>query len=174
MFIYGDVMATVAFLAGSCLCAWAMVMTCGLLFPQRVEVASASVATKPGKSIGVGLLILLTVGLAGFLCVASVPFPAVKLVGWVILLTLFLTAALGMAGIARHAGDRLRTMAPDLSAYASFSKGAGLLILGCVLPIVGWFAFLPLLYLAAIGAGCRAALAKIEEPVIAPPVAERA
>ena len=68
-----------------------------------------------------------------------------------------------MAGIAFHASDRLVTMAPDMNPYAAFTRGAGFLIIGCIVPVVGWFAFGPLLYLAAIGAGTKAVLTRSEE-----------
>jgi len=51
-----------------------------------------------------------------------------------------------------------------MSHYASFSKGAAFMIVGCILPLVGWLAFGPLLFLAAIGAGSKAAFSRTAQP----------
>ena len=161
--IQGDVLAVIAMLIGICVSAWSLTMAYGLLFPAKTEVAKQAVMDRPWKCLGRGVAVLFTVGLVGLLLVSKVPNPLIKLIGWVLLLAIFSVAALGMAGISSIASDRLRRMAPDMSHYAAFSRGAGFLIVGCVLPIVGWLAFGPILYLAAIGAGYKAATSKVQE-----------
>jgi len=160
----GDVMAVLATLIGICISSWSLTMAYGLLFPGKSQVAKHEVATRPGKCISRGALILFTVGLVGLGLVSKAPNPLLKLIGWVTLLTIFTVAALGMAGLALNAGDRLKVMAPEMNPYAAFSRGAGFLIFACIVPIVGWFAFGPLLYLAAIGAGVKAVLTPVDEP----------
>jgi hypothetical protein len=160
--IQGDVMAFVATLIGTCLSAWALTMAYGLLFPAKSAVAQREIVARPWKCIGRGVLLLLTVGLIGFL-LAIVPSPPVKLFGWALLLGLFSVASLGMAGLSLSAGERLQKMAPEMNHYAAFSRGAGFLIVGCVLPIVGWLGFAPALYLASLGAGFQALRTKVEE-----------
>jgi len=163
MFIQGDVLAFISLLIGTCLSAWSLTMAYGLLFPGKSEVAKMEVAARPWKCVGRGALLLFTVGLFSLILATKVPNPLIKLFGWMLLLTILLLAALGMAGIALIAGERLRKMAPDMSHYAAFSRGAAFLIVGCIVPLVGWLAFGPILYLAAIGAGCKAAFTKVEE-----------
>ncbi len=160
--IQGDVMAVISMLVGICLSAWALTMAYGLLFPRKSELAKRVVLSHPGRCIGRGAILFLVFGVIG-LAAIRFPGPLVRLFGAVILLSLFSVAALGMAGIALNAGDRLRAMAPDLSDYGAFSRGAALLVVGCVLPIIGWFAFGPVLWLAALGAGSKAALKRVEE-----------
>ena len=162
MFIQGDVLAFISLLVGTCLSAWALTVTYGLLFPDRSDVAKAILSAQPGKCVGRGALILVTFGVLGAVLI-SVPSPPVKLLGWAVVLMILSVAALGLAGAARMAGARMQSMAPEMNHYAAFCRGAAFMIVGCVLPLVGWFAFGPVLFLAAIGAGSKAALSRIGE-----------
>jgi len=166
MFIQGDVLATILTLVGSCLSAWALTLAYGLLFPARSELARREISTQPLRCVGRGAVVFLTVGLLGAVVVGASHIPLVKLLGWFLLMSLFLVAALGLSGIAMNAGERLQRLAPDLTPYAAYSRGAAFLIVGCMLPLVGWFAFGPLLLLAAIGAGSKAAFAKVSQAQI--------
>ena len=167
MFIQGDVLAVISFLIGTGISAWALTMAYGLLFPAKSEVAKLAVSSRPWKCIGNGALILLVFGGLGFALLA-VPRPGVKLLGWLILMTILAIGALGLAGISLNASERLRRMEPNMSHYAAFSRGAGFLIAGCILPIVGWLGFAPVLLLASIGAGVKATLTRVEEPPFNP------
>lgn len=162
MFIQGDVLAFISLLLGTCVPAWALTITYGLLFPGRSEVAKGIVNAQPWKCVGRGALIVLTLGLLGVALVAS-PAPVTKLLGWLLLLAILSVAALGLSGVALNASERMRSMAPDMTHYAAFSRGAAFMIAGCILPFVGWFAFGPLLFLAAIGAGSKAAFSRMGE-----------
>lgn len=162
MFIQGDVLAFVSLLIGTCISAWALTMAYGLLFPGKCWVAQQEISARPWKCIGRGALVILTIGLIGAILL-SVPNPVVKVAGWLVLLGIFSVAALGIAGVALNAGERLQKLAPEMNHYAAFSKGAAILIVGCILPIVGWFAFAPALYLASIGAGVKALLTRVVE-----------
>ena len=166
MFIQGDVLAFVSLLIGTCLSAWALTVTYGLLFPDRSEIAKSILSANPAKCVGRGVLIIATVGVVGAILI-SVPNPAVKLIGWMVLLVILSSAALGLAGAARMAGDRMQSMAPEMNHYAAFCRGAAFMITGCIVPLVGWFAFGPVLFLAAVGAGSAAALRR---PSIAPTI----
>ncbi len=157
MFIQGDVLAFVSLLIGTCLSAWALTVTYGLLFPDRSEIAKAILSANPGKCVGRGAIIVATLGVLGAVLLA-VPNPVVKLVGWIVLLVILSVAALGLAGAARMAGDRMQSMAPEMNHYAAFCRGAAFMITGCIVPFVGWFAFGPVLFLAAVGAGSKAAV----------------
>jgi hypothetical protein len=173
MFIQGDVLAFVSLLIGTCVSAWALMMAYGLLFPGKSWVAQQEITSRPWTCVGRGAAIVLTVGLGGAVLL-TVPNPLIKLVGWLLLLGIFSVAALGMSGVAMMAGERLQKLAPETNNFAAFSKGATVLILGCILPIVGWFAFAPALYLTAIGAGVKALRTRVvEQPpmVNAEPVA---
>ncbi|MDR3690969.1 MAG: hypothetical protein P4L46_16440 [Fimbriimonas sp.] len=160
MFIQGDVLATISLLIGTCVSVWALTITYGLLFPERSEIAKDAVSAQPWQCVGRGVAIVLTAGLLGVVLV-NIPNPLVKLLGWVAILGILCVAGLGLSGIARSAGEHLTRMAPDMSNYAAFSRGAALMIVGCVVPVVGWLAFGPLLFLAAVGAGSRATFGRM-------------
>jgi hypothetical protein len=164
MLIQGDVLAVISLLVGTCVSAWALTLAYGLLFPGKSWVAKQEVSAHPWLCIGRGVGVVLTLGLFGFILIAQVPNPVIKLVGWVIVLAILSVAALGMAGIALSAGERLQKLAPGMNHYAAFTRGAAFLIVGCVLPVVGWLGFGPVLYLASIGAGIKALLTRVEEP----------
>jgi len=166
MFIQGDVLAFVSLLIGTCVTAWALTLAYGLLFPGKCWVAQQEVSANPWKCIGRGVLAVLTVGLIGFVLVAQ-PSPVGKLLGWVVLVGVFSVASLGMAGAALNAGERLQKLAPETNHYAAFSKGAAILIVGCIFPVVGWLGFAPVLFLASIGAGVKALTTHVieQEPV---------
>jgi len=168
MFIQGDVLAFVSLLIGTCISGWCLTMAYGLLFPAKSWVAQREITTNPWKCLGRGALVVFTVGLLGLVLISAVPNPLIKLVGWVMLLSVFAVAALGMAGIALNAGERLRRMAPEMNPYAAFSRGSAILIVACIVPIVGWLAFAPVLYLASIGAGVKAILTRVEEEATMP------
>jgi len=166
--IQGDVLAFISVLIGTCVSAWALTLANGLLFPGKSWVAQQEVNAHPWRCLGRGAAVILTLGLIGLILAVRVPNPVVKLVGWLLLLGIFSVAALGMAGIALNAGERLKKLAPEMNDYAAFSRGAAFLIVGCILPIVGWLAFGPVMYLASIGAGMKAVFTRVVE---APPVA---
>jgi hypothetical protein len=162
MFIQGDVLAFVSLLIGTCISAWALTMAYGLLFPGKCWVAQQEIGEHPWKCIGSGALVVLTIGVLGVVLVA-LPNPVTKLLGWIVLLAIFSVASLGMAGLALNAGERMQKLAPDTNHYAAFSKGAMILIAGCIFPIVGWLGFAPALLLASIGAGVKAIRTKVTE-----------
>lgn len=151
----GDVMAVVAALVGICISAWALMVTCGLLFPSRSDAAREYLVRRPKAAIGLGALITLIPGFLG-IAILSVPMPGAKLFGMLVLLTILGCGALGGAGVSFVAGDRIQSMAPDLSDYAVFVRGAGFLVVAAVFPILGWFFFGPLALFAAVGCGAHA------------------
>jgi hypothetical protein len=151
----GDVLAVVAALVGICVSAWALMVTCGLLFPAKAESARSVLLAKPKTTIGLGLALTLLPGVLGIVML-GLPLPGVKLLGMAILLAILGCGALGGAGVSFVAGDRIQRMAPDLSDYAVFVRGAGFLVVASVFPIVGWFFFGPLALFAAVGSGARA------------------
>lgn len=143
----GDVMSVVAFLLGVGGTAWAMTVTMGLLFPEATEQASLSM-----KGAFVRGLLPLLFGFFGVVML-GIPNPAVKLFGWVALLAVLALAALGLAGLSRVAGQRLRTLQPDMGPYPAFLRGAGFLVSASLFPLLGWFLFAPAAFIVSLGAG---------------------
>jgi hypothetical protein len=154
MVTIGDVLAIVSVLLGVGVTSWALMVCCGLLFPNRVENARAVFERHGLLSIGTGLLTLIP-GLIG-LVLLSVQLPGVKLIGWTLILAVLAIGALGAAGLGHLAGRTLTRMSPDMAPYPAFVRGCAFLVAGSMLPLLGWFAFGPLALLAALGAGARA------------------
>ena len=151
----GQVLAIVAALVGICISAWALMVTCGLLFPARSETARAALLENPKGTIALGLVLALVPGFVGVVML-GLPLPGVKLMGMVILLSVLACGALGGAGLSFIAGDRIQGMASDLSDYAVFVRGAGFLVVASVFPVLGWLFFAPLALSAAVGSGAKA------------------
>jgi hypothetical protein len=153
----GDILAIVAAVVGICVSAWALMVTCGLMFPAKAETARQVLLSKPKACIGLGVGLALVPGFLGVVMLGS-PHPGLKLLGMLGILTVLGCGALGGAGVSFVAGDRIQSMAPELSDYAVFVRGAGFLVVGSIFPIVGWFAFGPIALFAAVGSGARAVL----------------
>jgi len=130
-------------------------VTCGLLFPSKSEAAREFLVRKPKAAVGLGALITLIPGFIG-IALLSAHMPGALLLGLMILLTILGCGAVGGAGVSFVAGDRIKSMAPDLTDYAVFVRGAGFLVVASVFPILGWFFFGPLALFAAVGCGARA------------------
>jgi hypothetical protein len=162
----GDVFAIIATLIGLGVTSWALMVCCALLFPDKVSHARVSSGKYARANIGLGLVLLIP-GIAGFVMLSAGP-PLLKVVGWVILLSILSVGAIGAAGLAYLASDTLRKMAPDLSEYPAFVRGSAFLVTASMLPILGWFVFGPLVLLASLGGGLRAVTRRITVP---PPVA---
>jgi hypothetical protein len=146
----------VAAILGIYLSAWATVVAMTLVFSNATE--RARLATEQPKRMMLrGVVILLTVGLAGAVMLAN-PAPPVKLAGWLAVLFLLGVAAIGTSGISREAGRRIQAMDPGMAAYPAFVRGSAYVVGATILPILGWFALAPLLLIASLGAGWKAVM----------------
>lgn len=152
--IIGDVLSVVAGVLGTFLTLWAAVVAAGLLFPCPAERARASLE-EPKRAVVRGLLVVATLGLLSFLMSAS-PFPLVKGLGLILLFWLLAVSVLGTAGVASAVGRRIQDLDPGMAAYPATVRGAAFVVGGTLLPILGWFAFGPVLFLASLGAGWQA------------------
>lgn len=165
MMTIGDVLTVVAFLAGLGVTAWALMVSCGLLFPGRVERARDAARSRPFGNIGIGLLTLLP-GLIGALMLRA-PMPGVKLVGWTLILAVLGIGAIGAAGLGHLAGKSLARMSPGIDEYPAFVRGCAFLVTASLMPLLGWFAFGPLALLSGLGAGVRSLLVPERTQVVA-------
>lgn len=155
----GDSFAIVAIIAGICLSAWALIMTIALVFPGKSQHSRSRLVNKPWASFFVGLLIWLVPGVVSAALIA-LPLPIFKLAGWMGIMALLSVAAVGSAGLATLASERLRAMAPDQTIYASLSKSAAYIVISGLVPILGWFLIVPFLIFASTGAGAAALLVR--------------
>lgn len=152
----GDALAVVGTLFGVCASAWALVVGCALLFGNAAERAEHEVE-RPWKCLGIGTLLALTLGVLSFALVAS-PAGPLKLLGTILYVVLLFVAAVGATGIAGTAARRIREMDPEISPFSALVRGAGVLVLSGILPLLGWFGIAPAVLLISLGAGTMAAL----------------
>jgi len=167
MVTIGDSFAIVAILGGICLSAWALIMTLALIFPAKSGHARERLVARPWAAFFTGLAIWATIGVFGFVLL-SIPLPIGKLMGWTVIMGLLSVAAIGGAGLASLASQRLRELAPDMTPYASMSKSAAVIVVSGLVPLLGWFMIVPILTFVSTGAGLQALLSRQPEVEIAP------
>ncbi|MEZ0326765.1 MAG: hypothetical protein ACAH95_12760 [Fimbriimonas sp.] len=151
----GDVWATTALIVGFSVCAWALLLCLALLFQSRTQFSKELIEAKAGKTLFTGLLITLAVGAVGVVLL-SMPNGVVKLGGWIVLLALMALSFTGTAGLVALAGERVQRLDSGLSGYGALSRGAMFVVLPAVMPILGWFLYLPAVFCLGVGAGIRA------------------
>lgn len=169
MVTMGDVLAVAAGLFGICLATWALLVASTLLFTRRTSQARDSIGRAPGWAIVRGVLAT-GVGVFGLVLLSS-PLPAAKLLGLSLVLSVLSVTAIGMAGLARIAADRIGELEPSLSAYACMVRGAAIVVIPAILPFLGWFVVAPVLLFVGAGAGMSAVFSRSSSPVIEAQVA---
>jgi hypothetical protein len=148
----GDVWAITALIVGISACAWALLLCLALLFQHRSQLAMGSIAARPWESLGIGFALTLIWGGLSILLL-SVPLPAVKLLGWLLLLGLMAVSFTGSSGLVLLAASRLRAIDEGLTAYGAMSRGAIFVVVPCILPVLGWFLIAPVIFMFGAGAG---------------------
>lgn len=164
MLMIGDVFATVAILVGACASMWALVMAVSFLMPARAERAQGVIEQGPWKCLGLGFLTVATLGVAS-IGLLSAPIPGLKLLGTMLYLSLLGTASVGMSGLVLIIARRVRALEPSVSPYIALSRGAAMIVVGGLVPLLGWFLFAPVVLIVSLGAGARALLARSSQPV---------
>lgn len=134
------------------ICLIALFVALGAFFPRRIERTRREADRAPGRSLLIGvvnglflvaLMLALEGGGSGMLAGA---FRALV----VVLAVLGIAAAsLGLAAMVQLAGERLFPKSDPLPRTIG---GAAILILACLTPYLGWFAFFPYVTLRGLGA----------------------
>jgi hypothetical protein len=139
-----------------------------LLFPEAVGRAGTRITTTPFRSFFFGVAgVLLTAILVAIL--NAMPFGLAKLLAVLLAFSAFGVATLGAAGLAVRLGDRLRDHAsPSMSRAGAVVRGAVVLEMAAVFPLVGWFLVIPGVLLMGFGAGIFALLRWMPRPRLAP------
>lgn len=143
--VFGTLLALGIVFPGLLTAAW-------LVFPRIVERASLRIERTPWKSLGVGLLAAVPIGLAVAIFTAS-PFGPARFVGASLLLLALGSASLGASGLATVMGRRIAERSTDgMSAVGGFLRGALALELSAAFPIIGWFFVIPVVTVSSLGA----------------------
>ena len=133
-------------------CAIAFFLIVEALFTKIVEQCRVIVEENPGRSFWIGLvntiffsaLIVLFFSLAGRIEQPLIAVPSVILFVIIIIGSIF-----GFSAVIQVIGDRVFT---DYSGFRKKSFSAGLIMLGCFTPYIGWYGLLPYILIVSFGA----------------------
>ena len=146
----------------------ALLVAINILLPR----ASGDVATRleksPGKSFVLGLPVTVTF-LLWILIASQINFGLIQGTAFLALFVGMGLGTLGAAGLARFVGLRLRPISNTGSELRDLVRGAFVFELACLVPIVGWFLFAPLVGVTVMGAAVFGLLGWLPRPQTQPP-----
>jgi len=122
------------------------------LFRPTVERARLTYATRPVAATLLGLLAFVPVALVFFVFTKAVGHPAVRLVTGGLIMVPLVLALVGSAGLADKIGAGLASPVDEAQPWRRVLRGGGVLALLFVVPLLGWFAMLPLTLASGLGA----------------------
>jgi hypothetical protein len=145
------VLTILVVLIGFCLVAF--FITLEALFGELVEGITRSAEEKPGRAFWVGLgntvfLIAIAVGLMS-LAEISVWGIVPAVLGFCVGIFVAVGIVFGLAGMVRLIA---RLVFPGKEGWKLQASGAGVVILACLVPYIGWFGLFPYLGLRGFGA----------------------
>ncbi len=159
-----DVYIVTLSLIGILLSAPALLVAINLLMPQVAERVEIRLEQTPGRSFWLGIPV--TAAFALFIAVASqVPVGVVKAMAYTAVILFMGIGSIGGAGMARLLGKRIRPLANPNSELTNLVRGAVMYELAALVPIVGWFLFIPLASITLIGAAAFALVKWLPKPV---------
>lgn len=167
MFVMADVY-TVTFLVIGLLISYpALLVALNLLLPNVTGRAAEKVSDGPFKTFAIGAVI--TAGLALLILVtAEAGAGPVRALAWLCGLCGLGLIVIGSAGMSRLLGQRLALWSDPVSRLKNLLRGAVVYELAGIMPVVGWFLFLPLMVILSIGAAVAALFTRsvVEEAVV--------
>ncbi|HEY0074616.1 MAG TPA: hypothetical protein VGB77_10975 [Abditibacteriaceae bacterium] len=149
----GDVLAVVGVISGVCLSLWVLLIGVALLFEAKANAARRVLENEAGRAFGLGLLTVLPLGF-GSIALLNAP-GAFKFLGWILLLVLLATSLLGGSGMALLMGERTGARDERISSLTALARGAGMMSLAWLFPVLGWFLIAPASVIAGLGAGAK-------------------
>jgi len=151
----GDWLLGLTAIAAVSLSIWAMLVAAALIFRRKAEYAQHFYENSPVRSLFMGLILG-----GGGLFVAAIllgqPLPLGKLAGWLIAAFILACSLVGGAGLVMLAGTRVAGMEGKPNSFSFLAKGAALIVLAGIVPIFGWFVYVPLVILTSFGTGLQA------------------
>ena len=162
-----QVQAVVALISALILSWASLLIAVALTLPEQTGRAEAALANRPKKcfAVGFGMAILLIATLF------ALRIPGVQLFG--IFFSLFLAAifVVGAAGFAKLMGTRIAKMSGwESHSFGNLVKGSLVYSVAMLFPLIGWYLFLPLSMLGAMGAGAMALWPKRKTLPAVPPI----
>ena len=128
----------------------ALLVALNLLYPKLTERIEVRLEKTPRRSFVMGLpipAVFLSLGIP----LVSTGGPA-QAMGIIILVIFMGLGSLGGAGMSRLLGKRLNELGQPKSKLISLVRGAVVYEMACLVPLVGWFLFIPLAGITLIGA----------------------
>jgi hypothetical protein len=122
------------------------------LFRPAVERARLTYATRPVAATLVGLLAFVPVALVFFVFAKAAGHPAVRLVTGGMIMVPLVLSLIGSAGLADKIGAGLASPVDEVQPWRRVLRGGGVLALLFAVPLLGWFAMLPLTLASGLGA----------------------
>lgn len=151
-----DVYTVTLTLIGILLSVPALLVAINLLLPNVTQRVQTRLDQTPGRSFILGVPI--TAAFALFIAITS-QLPAVGQAMAFIAAALFMgLGSIGGAGLARLLGERIRPLARPNSELTNLVRGAAVYELAALVPIVGWFLFIPIAGMMVVGAAAFALL----------------
>lgn len=138
-----------------------------LLFPEAVGRSRLRVVSTPYRCflLGAGSVLVLAIPVT---ILNAMPLGLAKLAAALLVFGAFGLATLGASAVAVELGDRIRQhAAPSLSGIGAVVRGAVVLELAAVFPMVGWFLIIPGVLLMGFGAGVFALFRWMPRPAVA-------
>jgi MFS family permease len=123
---------------------WLMIAS---LFPRFIRQAQSHCA-RPGKSLLIGLGVGLVPFIIGFLL--SQPVPG-RVLGWPIMFIVFAAALAGSAALAARIGSGMPSQCDRTDPWRRTLRGGIVLSFSFLLPLVGWFIWMPLALIHGAG-----------------------
>jgi hypothetical protein len=134
-----------------------------LLFPERVERARLEISETPKKSFWIGLLAAFISSLPALL-LFNLPSQFTQLLGWIWVVAVLGTASLGATGLAAEIGLRLNWKNDgQFQSLGAFIRGAVIIELASVFPVIGWLLVIPIGTLISLGGAVRTIFKKKEK-----------
>ncbi len=148
--IYGTLLALGIALPG-------MLLAWRLLLPKIVTRAEQRLEQTPWQCLFGGGFMLF-VYLIPVIILFNLPWGIFNGLGLGAIFGLIAITSLGAAGLAGLMGRRLQGLGLETSVVGATIRGAVVLELAAVFPLIGWFIFIPLAFMISLGATCFAVL----------------
>jgi hypothetical protein len=155
----GDALTVVSLIGGTCLALWAMMVGMVMLFSRRAGQAAAHLERSPAGALLIGAVLTTAVVVANVV-LQQAPNGLVRLIGWSLIYGALSISLVGASGLAMLVGGRIQRMDGRMSAFSGLTRGAALIVIAGLLPLLGWFLFIPLIMMFSLGAGLQATFYK--------------
>jgi hypothetical protein len=134
-----------------------------LLFPERVEKTRLTISETPKKSFWIGLLSALIAAIPAMI-LFNLPSQFTQVLAWIWVVIVLAAASLGAAGLAAEIGLRMNWKNDgQFQSLGAFIRGAVLIELASVFPVIGWLLIIPFGTLISLGGTVRNIIKKKEK-----------